>query len=432
MPFPYDPNLWQSNNYALPYGPLNGLRLTKMESALVAANIFANVKDYGATGNGTTDDRLAIQAAITAVNTAGGGVVFFPVGVYNIATTGLTIPGPNITLMGANTFGTVLRRGGNIVLLDASGASSAAHLNNFSLQNMTLDGQQNTTNILPLFRSYYGGGGRYQNVYFYGAGGSAFECVELWDSRFYNCWFDNCSFAGNTQVDKQAVRILSTKESTTVGQFGYSTDSSNNIWMTDCEFTSCIGGDLIISRNAGSNNPNRMFFNNIKIENQQQRRRSWYLDTCVYSSFSNITFHPVSFYSGYSTPVDMMELINASNCRFSYIHHEGGAAIARTLIKVNGGNDNVAFDYVATGGTDPTVATLEYAGTNNDHTLDHIFGTISGAPTRMLGRAIKKKAGIPVDGDFPYVPIDGTQVLDTTNHRLYVRDGGVWKYAALT
>lgn len=43
-----------------------------------------NVKDapYSATGNGVTDDTAAIQAAINAAGAAGGGVVYFPKGVY--------------------------------------------------------------------------------------------------------------------------------------------------------------------------------------------------------------------------------------------------------------------------------------------------------------------------------------------------------------
>lgn len=44
-----------------------------------------NVRDYGATGNGTTDDTTPIQAAITAACNAGGGVVFFPLGLYSVS-----------------------------------------------------------------------------------------------------------------------------------------------------------------------------------------------------------------------------------------------------------------------------------------------------------------------------------------------------------
>ena len=41
-----------------------------------------DVTDYGATGDGTTDDTEAIQDAIDACEAAGGGTVFFPAGIY--------------------------------------------------------------------------------------------------------------------------------------------------------------------------------------------------------------------------------------------------------------------------------------------------------------------------------------------------------------
>src|SRR5687767_1773934 len=57
-----------------------------------------NVKAYGATGNGTTNDTAAIQAAIDAANAANvqadpatdesirGAVVYFPPGLYSVTT----------------------------------------------------------------------------------------------------------------------------------------------------------------------------------------------------------------------------------------------------------------------------------------------------------------------------------------------------------
>lgn len=41
-----------------------------------------DVTSYGAVGDGTTDDRAAIQSAIDACEAAGGGVVYFPRGTY--------------------------------------------------------------------------------------------------------------------------------------------------------------------------------------------------------------------------------------------------------------------------------------------------------------------------------------------------------------
>lgn len=63
------------------------------------SNIWNNVLDFGAVGDGSTDDTTAIAAAITAASVA-GGYVYFPSGTYKISST-LTINKANVKLLGA-------------------------------------------------------------------------------------------------------------------------------------------------------------------------------------------------------------------------------------------------------------------------------------------------------------------------------------------
>lgn len=51
----------------------------------VSGSPVVNVKDFGAKGNGSSDDAAAIQAAIDSVQTL-GGLVYFPSGIYIIKT----------------------------------------------------------------------------------------------------------------------------------------------------------------------------------------------------------------------------------------------------------------------------------------------------------------------------------------------------------
>jgi hypothetical protein len=61
-----------------------------------------SVKDFGAVGDGVTDDTAAIQAAVNAVVAAGGGTLYFPSGKYLIGTT-VSIGTSGVWLEGAGS-----------------------------------------------------------------------------------------------------------------------------------------------------------------------------------------------------------------------------------------------------------------------------------------------------------------------------------------
>jgi hypothetical protein len=91
------------NGGATPAGAINRTINQKLSD-------WVSVKDFGATGDGTTNDTVAIQAAIDSL-TATGGVLYFPFGTYKIARTvgtndhwGIKVTGSNITLIGDGAF----------------------------------------------------------------------------------------------------------------------------------------------------------------------------------------------------------------------------------------------------------------------------------------------------------------------------------------
>jgi hypothetical protein len=77
------------------------MALTKVQSELTNSNV--NVKDYGAVGDGATDDAAAIQAAIDSL-TGTGGTVVFPVGNYYVGAT-ITISQKDTVLQGSGGAG---------------------------------------------------------------------------------------------------------------------------------------------------------------------------------------------------------------------------------------------------------------------------------------------------------------------------------------
>jgi hypothetical protein len=110
------------------------MSLTKVKGIVWEANendLHASVKEFGAKGDGVTDDTTAIQAAIDAVELAGGGTVFFPQGVY-IVTDTITVDDVGVLLQGdgcpvvEQMFSTAVNPVGSVIKLGDAAFTSAS------------------------------------------------------------------------------------------------------------------------------------------------------------------------------------------------------------------------------------------------------------------------------------------------------------------
>lgn len=113
----------------------------ELEKVGLGPHVF-NVKGYGAAGDSSTDDTSAINSAITAANTAGGGTVFVPpvTGYYKIGSA-ITMKS-NVKLVGAG-FGSQLRHtatdGGSIINCSGSTDFEIANLRLYNSGTLSTD-----------------------------------------------------------------------------------------------------------------------------------------------------------------------------------------------------------------------------------------------------------------------------------------------------
>jgi hypothetical protein len=114
-----------------------------------------SVKDFGAVGDGVTDDRASIQAAIDATNAAGGGAVYVPSGTYIIGQSGSALGGrnyglalkSNVALIGQSATSSILKVK-NAADIDLIVNPSTA-ISNVTLKELTLDGNESNQGVSP-------------------------------------------------------------------------------------------------------------------------------------------------------------------------------------------------------------------------------------------------------------------------------------------
>jgi hypothetical protein len=162
--------------------------------AVAQDSLVYNVKDHGAIGNDIHDDTTSIQAAINAANTAGGGIVFVPKGIYKI--TAELIAYTHVMIVGAGSgaksgSGDGLGTGVSVIHQTNTGSNGISGLDvfDFKLRDITFRGPGSGIGTgMALLRSFHGDS-RYvslSNVVFEYFGQDGIEVDTLIVSSFTN------------------------------------------------------------------------------------------------------------------------------------------------------------------------------------------------------------------------------------------------------
>lgn len=390
--------------------------------------MYYNVRDYGALGDGATNDAPAIQAAIDAAEAAGGGTVFFPRGYYKVGAM-LTVETDGVWLVGSGRLATRVEKTGNFALIRISGATGAGsnHTTDCGVKAMSLRGGDFTGVILDLL---YVTRGVFEDLHLFGNNDAGIDMVEVWDSRFTNVWVEWC-----TSTTVPAVWVRSSRAAS---GFGSSTDSTNQVVFVGCLIETWKVGAVWIEQGVGTpENIYGIHFYGTKIETHLVRGPA----VVVGSGASNINFADTyvflnSFDTGFSTPVDAISIAGNKQIDISGCYIANGAATIASGVNVQNGGvslDNIEGYYAAAA---PTTGIHVRFTSGTDFSTGHIRATnattlVSGLSTTVqanMGMPIRAVAGVVSDASFPSIPPIGTQAVDVTNSRLYVKTAAAtWK-----
>jgi len=142
-----------------------------------------NVKSFGATGDGVTDDQASIQSAIDEATTKEGGIVFFPSGDYLIKATLVLTPG--VRLMGVSGQDNTT----------ASGIGSTISSQTVATPSVSFTGDGTTNNSSSV---------EVASLRIIDTGGTPTTAITFTSAR--NCYVNDCYFQGFSEA---AVSLVS-------------------------------------------------------------------------------------------------------------------------------------------------------------------------------------------------------------------------------
>lgn len=248
------------------------MSLTKVSYSMITG-APVNILDYGAKGDGSTDDTAAIQAALAAVIANKAGIMYVPAGTYKITSTITFDKCPPLVVQGAagaiNNIGSAADTAGVSTFLNSTGGSTM-----FVLKNTITAGQEVSASITFI------------DVGFQNAGASN---VAVDDQKGYDkTTFIRCSFMGGNKayLNTSAFDVLFDSCYFDGAYYGYyqtgGADSLNMVWR-DCIFRYCTVG---IYATAG----NSFYLTNCLIESTATGGYGIYVDNVFHLKLDGCHF----------------------------------------------------------------------------------------------------------------------------------------------
>ena len=416
------------------WGPPLNAALQNLQDQ-ISAQVFDVVSVSGAVGDGIANDTTAVLNTISAASTAGGGIVYFPPGVYLVDSDTIAVPS-NIRLVGAGAKAATIKKNTSGVLISMSGPSTdptgATHVRYSTVESLGFNGNGLTGLV---FQLYYADNLVFRDVFISSNLDICIDTTEFWDSRFDNIVIESCGGAANASTPN----IMLRNSSAASPGFGYSTDNVNQVHFRGCRFEDFFTGAVWIQQGpAALNNPNGIYFQGCKFETSRVRGGPHLQITsaCRHVYGSQLYFFSGGFYSGYSTAQNVIQLSGGNSGLSDVLIANGASATVNSGVDLFSGVGTASLrNVVGNYNASPTGVHIFFEASTSDFNIINCYsntGTQTGGtqPVKWWGNnPVMQVAGVPSDGSFTHTPLNGTFAIDTTGPTLYMRSGGTWTAA---
>jgi len=369
---------------------------TGSTTARTLANRFAdvvNVKDFGAVGDGITNDTAAIQAAI---NAGYGKAVYIPAGTYLVTST-INISGSNITIYG-NGYNSIINRTGNYgnTFYFHSGVTQV--LTDIGLHKLEIRSQGLTTSGAHIFVNgvarmniseiYIQDG--FIGFQFNGLTAANISKIYLVFTNLYGGSTSGrkyMSFSNATLADKKSsgdvfVTDFNLRGNTSnqITQYGLEVISGDGLWFENGHIGNTTTANIHINANTAEM-LNLLFFSNVMSD--EGTVYSLLFDGNVPSVYNLVQFSNCTFKSGGAPSFCQFGIVFAANATVKNVLFTGCniTEFGKTAVTTSGANhQNIYFDNcnVFTNGSDTTATFPGYNLLSGSRYISIIGGRSSG------------------------------------------------------